>query len=119
MTRVLDVTIYVLLVFNIPIVTGQTLTPQLIWGDLRSSSLAAYASNVITAAKTYALTAGTAVAVIDGSSPSNAAISRLNYLLQIALCSYMTQDPTCTSSAIQGLTVWVPLYRPTGNPVSC
>ena len=118
MTRVLDVTIYVLLVFNIPIVTGQTLTPQLIWGDLRSSSLASYASTVITAAKTYALTAGTAVAVIDGSTPSNAAISRLNFLFQIALCSWMTQDPTCTASAIQGLTVWVPLYRPTGNPVN-
>ena len=101
-----------------PVIVIQPVVPQLIWGDLRSSSLASYASTVITAAKTYALTAGTAVAVIDGSTPSNAAISRLNFLFQIALCSWMTQDPTCTASAIQGLTVWVPLYRPTGNPVN-
>ena len=91
---------------------------QLIWGDLtntQSTAISGARDYIFSTALTSAQTLGTAVAVLDGSGPANTATARLPTLLNIALCAVVKPDPTCFASAIQGLTVWAPLYKPTGN----
>ena len=100
-----------------PSVVGTFQGSKLIWGDLASSQGSSGSVFVIQYALTAALTPGTAVAVIDGGTASNAATGRLtNNILNIALCAAVKQYPNCTASVIQGLTVWAPVYKPTGNP---
>ena len=88
---------------------------QLIWGDLSLIQLFGDRNYVITSAITAAQTNGTAVAVLDGTIPANTTAGRLPTLLNRALSSVTTQNLACTASVIQGLTVWAPLYTPTGN----